>query len=594
MKKTVLFIITSLIMTIMPVCADFTVPDADISVYREILKNAGSNPGSGSRSYVYSALCKLYTGKDVKRANELLVDEKIVSVSTKEEFEESPFQLYWSMPAYIKAYAMFNSENGKRTPGLLEPETEKQMEKVMWSFVQSYYEGLFTDNPLRVVDSENHDMLKKSSVYLAVQCLKDKPGYSVLPDGKMSDEFVEFAGDYFDRWFTERAKSGLLVEGSENYRTITLEGVYNIMDLAEKPILRNKAKMFADVLWIEYAVETLNGIRGGGKTRVYNRTGEADNGFLWFAMLGSIYFGMNEERNPSPIVSVLVSDYRPPRIAQKIIDSKSGSFEFIKMIPGCGVTETEGNIPVYTLDANKKVMSYQYITPEVIAGSLCEENPEELTLISSQNRWQGIIFKEGFNNRIYPYVDTTASTHNNFSVVQNGPVMLFKKNAEISFNTGIYISGFGGEINEQTLENGWLYGQFGDAYYGIKPLNGTIYSANGKVLLTESNSPFVIQTGSKEECGTFDTFKRRLQNNSFSMKGNNAVYRDSKWGEISLGQNSRSVNGKEPDYTPDFVMKSPFLKGEKGLFDVVCNGKRIIYDFNVGKVYEIPYIAERN
>ena len=596
MRKLIILLFVFIMATgVMPVCAGYIIPDEELVVYNRIKDNAEVKEGSGSRSYVYSALCKLYSGRDVKKANLLLSDEKIVSVSSKEEFEQSPFQLYWSMPAYIKIYSLFNSQNGKRTPGLIEADTEKQMENVMWSFVQSYYDNLFTDDPCRIADSENHDILKKTSVYLAVQCLKNKDDYTILPDGKTIDEFLKFAEEYFDKWLTERAKIGLLVEGSENYRTITLEGIYNLMDLSENHIVRNKAKMFADVLWIEYATESLNGIRGGGKTRVYNRAGEADNGFLWFAMLGSIYFGLNKEYNPSPIVSVLASDYRPPEIAEQIINGRTESFEFIKTIPGCGKTENvEGN-PVYILDTEKKVMSYQYITPDYIAGTLFEENEKELILLSSQNRWQGVIFADGFNNRLYPYTDTSASTHNNFFSVQNGPLMMFRKNSDIGVESGIYISGFGGVFAEDDFENGWFFGKFENAYYGIKPLNGSLYSKNGKLLLTESNSPFVIHIGCEMEDGSFVTFKNRVKNNSFFAGGNNAYYHDVKWGEISLGENTRLINGKALDYNPPFVMDSPYMKSEKGsgIYDVTFDGKRIIYDFNSGKIYHLPYIAER-
>ena len=60
-----------------------------------------------------------------------------------------------------------------------------------------------------------------------------------------------------------------------------------------------------------------------------------------------------------------------------------------------------------------------------------------------------------------------------------------------------------------------------------------------------------------------------------------------------MSENERLINGKTVEYNPEYVMKSPYIKSLKGsgVFDVVCNGKRIIYDFNKGEIYKIPYIA---
>ena len=583
-----------------------SIEQSELGLLREIHESANTNQGTGSRSYVYPALCKLYFGTDTARANELLVDEHITECKTRSDFERAPFQLYWSMPAYIKVYYMFNSSDGTRYNGALNPETEQKMLEVMWAFTEVYGSELFSDDNNRVFNSENHDMLCKSAVYLAAQALSktEEYGSRVLDGGKTLNEFVSQAEDFFDLYFTNRAKTGLYIEGSESYRTITLEGIYNLMDFSGSETVRKKAKMFADITWIEYAVESLNGIRGGAKSRVYNRPGDADVGYQWFSMLGSLYFDLNGEKNPSVIASILVNNYRPPEIAREIARQvDKGNYEFIRQIPGYGsysVLSIDGfDIPIYDIKDDKGVITYTYATPDYVAGTMYQENAKGLSLLSSQNRWQGAIFKVENNARIYPCTDVSTTTHNNFDSVQKGPVMFFKKNADIGGETVIYISpgAFKTTNGEIQLNNGWLFGRMGNAYFGVKPLSGTIMQKEGKVILTEGYSPFVIHVGSEAEDGKFETFTNRVVNNQYYAKGNMVCYRDYKWGEVSLsisGETEHFINGKSVEYNPVFIMKSPYINSAKnsGVFEITFEGKRIFYDFNEGTVRSVPYIRK--
>ena len=572
--------------------------DFEYTRHIRILKTANGAQGTSSRSYVYSALCLLYMGTDIDKANNLLNEKQIVNAKTFDDFEASPFILYWSIPSLIRIYIQYNSRTGTLRRDVLRPETEENLLKIMWSVVESYYLNVYSEDndPLRGIDSENHDSLKKSSLYLIAQILSKEEGYKdkILPDGKTLTEFIAHAEDFYEKFVLNRAQTGFFVEGSENYRVVTYEGLYNVMEFTDNKELSDKIKMLVDVSWIEYSVESLNGIRGNAKTRVYNKKGDADTGYMWFSMLGSMYFGLNPDENPSPIITLLMSEYRPPEIAKEIATTESkGYYKLIKGMQGFGtlnmISFGTHTGPEYTFDGDRDVITYEYITPDYIASTMYQDDISELTILSSQNRWEGAIFKGDVNARIYRYLDTERSLYGHFQSMQNGPIMMFRKNNSENLATGIYIYPFEfmEKDGELPCENGWLFGQIGDSYYAVKPLTGTLEQRNGKIYLTDSESPFIIHIGSKKENCCFDRFKEMIKNNLLSYNGNTVYYKDPVWGEMEFNpmrdpQKARIINRSSVPYKLDYITQSPYLNSVRnsGIYKVDFGGKHIEYDFN--------------
>lgn len=578
--------------------------DYEYTRMRRINVTAIGTQGTGGRSYVYSALCLLYLGYDNEKANNILNDTKIINCETQADFEAAPFQMYWCMPAYIQIYLLFNSRDGILRRDVLEEETEYNMVKILKAFITSYYTNVFTEdnNPYVVAGSENHDALQKSSLYLASQILNGLEEHKdmIMPDGKTIPEFLAHAEDYYINYVTEHSKKGFHIEGADNYRMITMEALYNIIDYSRNEKVRDMVRMLMDITWIEYGIESLNGIRGSAKARVYNKKGEVDNGFLWFAMMGSLYFGLNTEHNPAPIASMLINAYRPPEISEEIAKAEDkGYYQYIKAIPGIGTygMTTIGSVssPMYTTDKNRDVITYTYATPDYIASTMYQDDVSALHQLSSQNRWEGAIFKGDKNARIHRYLDTERSLYGHFTSIQHGPIMIFKKNSTESYATGVYIYPFEFMENdgELPLDDGWLFGQIEDSYYAVKPLEGTLVQRDGKILLSEGESPFIIHLGSRAENCSFERFKNKIKSNLLSYNSNTVYYKDKTWGELEFNplktpEKARVVNNASVQYNLPYVAKSPFLNSVKnsGVFDVTYDGRHIVYDFNKVEVYE--------
>lgn len=565
----------------------------------ELIKNAKTKQGTGGRSYVYTALTLLLTGLDDEKANNLLNDEKITSIKEYMDFEKAPFSMYWCMPAYIRIYMLYNSENGINRRDALKPETEANMKRIMWAFLESYYENVFTDDntPLRIVNSENHDALQRASLYLSAFALSKTDDYKgkKLPDGKTLPEFVSYSEEFFIKYIDERAKTGLFVEGAENYRAVTLESLYNIYDFTENVALKKKVEMFLDIVWIEYAIESIEGIRGGAKTRVYNRATDAASGLLWTESLGSLYFNLKENEKRETLITLIASSYRPPEIAGKIAKAENkGNYEVVKSIPGKGTTEViklaNIDMPVYTLNPTGDVITYEYVTPTYAAGTMYHDESTPVTLISSQNRWEGAVFRGDKNARIYRYLDTDKSLHTHFLSMQKGPVMIFKKNTSGAFDTGIYIYpySFAEADGEIKTEGGWLFGEIYDSYYAVRAASGKLLQKEGKILLSDSESPFVIHLGNKFDDGSFEDFKKNIKSNPLTFDGNSVCYNDKRWGrfEFNIKTAERRINGKALSSKAENIMESPFINSVKnsGVFEVSFEGEKIIYDFNENTV----------
>lgn len=567
----------------------------ELTRFKLLYENAKTRQGTGGRSYVYTALSLLLTGLNDEKANTLLNDEKITSINEYEDFEKAPFSMYWCMPAYIRIYMLYNTENGINRRDALKPETEANMKRIMWAFLENYYENVFTEdnNPLRITNSENHDALQRASLYLSALALSktDDYGGKNLPDGKTLAEFVSHAEEFFIKYIDERAKIGLFVEGSENYRAVTLESLYNIYDFTDSETLKKKVKMFLDIVWIEYAAESIDGIRGSAKTRVYNKATDAGSGLLWTSSLGSLYFGLNKDEKCETIITLPASSYRPPEIAKKIARAENkGNYELVKSIPGKGTTEvlklTNKDFPIYTLKPAGDVISYEYVTPTYAASTMYQDGSTPLTLISSQNRWEGAVFKGDKNARIYRYLDTDKSLHTHFLSMQKGPVMIFKKNTTAALDTGIYIYpyDFSEADGEIKTEGGWLFGEIYDSYYAVRAASGKLLQKEGKILLSDSESPFVIHLGNKIDDGSLDEFKKKIKSNPLTFDGNCVCYTDKTWGrfEFNIKTAERRLNGATYEYKAEKIMECPFINSYKnsGIFEINFGENKVVYDFN--------------
>ena len=119
--------------------------------------------------------------------------------------------------------------------------------------------------------SENHDMMDLSSAYLALQAIQDLKAYKdrKLPDGHTPAQHVRAWDVYYAQYALERAKNGLFVEISPTYGKWFVGEFVNMYEFSRSPLVRKRMEMLLHLMWADWAIDQLNGVRGGGKTRCY-------------------------------------------------------------------------------------------------------------------------------------------------------------------------------------------------------------------------------------------------------------------------------------------------------------------------------------
>ncbi len=551
-----------------------------------------------ARSYVYKALANLYLSTDVQKANDILNDTKIKDY---ESFivADNAFVLYWTIPALIRCYIMFNCENGTHGKCLL-PETCENIKRVLDRFVKAHIDRLFTDKhePLRIVGSENHEMLQRSSIVLISQILKSDKAYKneILPDSRTYGQLFEYACEFMILYFKTRAKIGGFVEGSDNYRMVTLESIYNLMDLCKNESVAKLAQMMADITWIEYVTENVNSVRGCAKTRVYNRESDAGRGYLWFERVGNMYFDYHDNNAEEFLIIFSLSNYLPPEISYDIMkEVKKTEFESMSRIPGVGRTSCtmirNEVVPLYFLDDEKSITKYTYVTPEFIMSSLMQDEREQLIWLSAQNRWAGTVFSGDTEARLYiRYESDEVAIYKPMHIVQKGSVMITKNTSDIP--VGLYISDFDSQ-KELVLEDGWLFGEIQNCYYAVKQVDGGMYVKDGQIVFEKNNEPIVTDIKSKREYKSFDAFKEHIRKNLLVKVGDFVFYQDAERLTDGVGLNYdsdkedyRMVCGDNVRFDSDMMIDNPYIKSvfKSGIIDVGITGKGLRYDFDKGKI----------
>jgi hypothetical protein len=217
--------------------------------------------------------------------------------------------------SYLRLYALFNDRTGVMK-GRLSPKAQENLERSFWECAKAC--SKLAEAKIDVWESdgsENHHVTSRVSDFLVARFLKDIPAYAErkYDDGSTLQEQYEVRLDYWSKWLDQRARRGLFYEDGSSYENYTIEALFNLRDFAEDPVLRRKADMFLDLVFANFAEETLGSVRGGPKTRTKEEGFEARYYALLFAQgerfreLGN-YLLPTSSYYPSPAIVSLAKD----------------------------------------------------------------------------------------------------------------------------------------------------------------------------------------------------------------------------------------------------------------------------------------------
>ena len=323
---------------------------------------------------------------------------------------------HWHSEMLLRLIEMYGAK-GREAAGRLGPEAETEILAAVWQYVRRVSKLADADadrsQTWEVHESENHHLQIITTLWHFAQIARERPEYREIKfeDGFRAEEHSSAWTTYLKAYCLERARKGLFIEaGSDNYNGVAIKGLYNMFDFAADPELARRAGLLLDLFWACWAEQQLDGVRGGGKARIYQGGDSLSGRGSHIARLAWFYFGLGQPPKSvfCPMLSALTSRWKPAQVVADLAqDSDSrGSYSVRQRVQGLAVPGFH-TLPVYHLRTDLGgILNYAWCTPGFVLGSLMfEARPgSDWAAISSQNRWQGVVFSGDPEARIVPQV----------------------------------------------------------------------------------------------------------------------------------------------------------------------------------------------
>jgi len=583
------------------------------------------SPGRGNyvRAYSYSivgfaARC-LYLGEMLDEANAALVENARHYLDHPRDINDRD-SFHWHADIVMRLIEMYGT-NGSKHPGRITPETEAIVLKPIWRYAKmcsaldkAEYKQSKT---WHIYGSENHHAMDFTVCWHFAKLAKDRPQYRALKydDGATAAEHYRAWNEYFVVYCLERARKGICVEMmSGGYNSTMIKTFYNFFDFGEAPV-RRSAGMLLDLYFAYWAQEQIDGVSGGGKSRIYFGKGLYENREHGMAPLAWFYFGIGEapgvhghDMNPA------LSDYRPPAVVADIaLDVKGrGRYEVRQRVQGLGQQgRTDPDVTVSSKAPSKLrtdgggILRYSYCDPAFIIGTpMTQARPlSDWVHISAQNRWHGVIFAGPHNARIVPIArpeNNWRALNAQWSVQSKGTLITQKlKHHKGAAEMIVWMSIDG--LTEPVQEDGVVFVEAEGAYAAVRVPRGgfewsndayTAESATGDratrpgnvMIPNDEYAPVILEVMAKGDVENFAAFKAKVRACALDMNGPVLSYKTIYGDELTFdtsGKRTPTINDKPVDYAPRQVFESPFLSSDynSGVVTITKNGREKVLDF---------------
>lgn len=582
-------------------------------------------PGRGNyvRAYSFSvvefaARC-FYLGEMLDEANAALAENAQHYLDNPKDINDRD-SFHWHADIVMRLIEMYGT-NGTKHAGRLTPETEELCLKPIWEYVRQCswlgkadYENSKTWD---IYGSENHHAMDFTVNWHFAKIAKDRPEYKQrkLDDGATIEEHYRAWNEYFVVYCRQRARKGPCVEMMcPGYNSVWLKGFYNFYDFGDENVSRS-AGLLIDLYLTYWAQEQIDGVTGGGKSRVRGMKGfaPARNGI---PSLAAFYFGIGDL--PESLLGNLnaaLSDYRPPAVVVDIAISarNNGPYEVLQRAQGLGVqrkthyTASEVKQPSSLSTDGGGILRYTYCDPAFMIGTLMTTaRPlEDWVSISTQARWQGVIFAGQPSTRIVPIVVEAKKGRdvlNGQWAVQSKGSLLTQK---LKSNKGggemiVWMprEGFAAPVREDDV----VFVEAEGAYAAVRVIGSEFRisedslasrSAEGStrtappgimVIPKDDFAPVAVEVMAKDKVRDFDEFKRKVKACTVKMRGAvvdcETIYGDRLTLDTSY-QEVPTINGKSVDYAPAKVLESPFLNADydSGVVTISKGTRKKVLDF---------------
>lgn len=564
-----------------------------------------------TRAYGYSvtsfALAAFWRNEHVAEANSQLT-RMCEYFSANPAVRNDNANFYWWTNLLVRAIKFYGRE-GSMAPGRLTSGTEDAADEMMWLWVKK--NSLVAQTEIHpdywfVRESENHHLQGFTACWSFCDLLLHDPQYRnrSLDDGHSIVEhfaaWTAFAKDYF----AERAKRGLFVETASTYNHASIKGIYDFYDFATDLELKRRAGMMLDLFWASWAQEQLDGVRGGGRARTYPGT-NSTRGDDVFRQLAWFYLGMGQPVIPAlpNEMGFLTSRYRLPAVVMDLALDRQGRGVYeIKQwplglaMPGYYTPQTGYRLKT----EGGGIYRYSYCTPDFILGTLMfEARPEkEWTMISSQNRWQGVIFEGNVDARIFPVPQPLADNrdYNSWWSVQSRGTLITQRLGEgYSEGTGpmqVWFSRAG--LDGRVERDGWVFTAAPSAYAAVRVVQGgykweetegPVKGLGDWLVCDDPDSAVILEVARKTRFRNYEAFQAQMLKQPVQLNAGHLKYASIYGDRFDFDcatHHPPLINGRPPDYSPRMSFESPFLSAgwNSGIVDIRMGSRRLKLNFN--------------
>ena len=581
-------------------------------------------PPAGAWHYEDFALAAYWLNQRLDDANQAILTDR------EKEFQAmlKTNDFHWHAYLLERIYFLFNSKS-PFFPCRMSAAAESALLDMLWRWAAPAcrMEMTLPERDWWMWGSENHHAQAWSGFWGAAEIFLGSPDYKNrrYADGSTPAQMADAFTRYFQRTACERAARGLLVEGNSAYNKYTLGGWYNMADFAADPLLRQRMKMLLDLFWADWAIEQIDGIRGGSRHRCYpGRTsieGSSVEEVAWY------HFGLSTGPHPHPnVMCAATTFYRPALLVADLALNAAdrGTYAYVSRRPGLALPQKPARavnfvadpahpfyVPggVYVLDPEAGgVARYSWCTPDFVMGtSMVEARPQsDWTNISSQNRWEGVIFggdRAGDRlSRIFVQSlnPPRGSVYNsNWSVENKGVMIVQRLKASNAKGQLVWFA----PTLRRTEQRGWIFVEAPRAYAAVRVVQGETawepdfveqHREGGKpeagmwLKCVDEFSPVILEVARKSDFKSLADFEASILANPIEWAGAGAKldYR-SQFYQTALtlyADYSRppEVDGKPVDYRPRAVYDSPFIRSDfgSGVVRIRKGREEIVLDFN--------------
>jgi hypothetical protein len=560
------------------------------------------------RAYTFSvvdfAMRAMWLDEQNDEANAAVLDLSRYFIANPEVRDDYD-NFYWCMDVVCRLVE-FYGKAGALAPGRLHADVEDSVLEMMWLWASRHSRVAEAEteqsHTWALTSSENHHLQSWTTSWLFAKYLQADARYRERPydDGKTAGAHHAAWTTYAKVYFQERAKKSLFVEiANGNYGLASLKGIYNVFDFADDPVLKQRAGYFLDLWWATWAEEQFDGVRGGGKARIYQGGGSL-GGWDQTAHLAWYYLNIGQGRVPpgNADFTVLTSTYRLPLVVMDIaldVDGR-GTYETKRYPLGRAMPgEPPQTVPYHIVSDTNGIARYSYCTPRFIIGTtMFEPLPrEDWVAISSQNRWQGVIFRGHPNARIVPQcrgVSRNRVYNAHWSVQSKGTLISQKlKTSKGGAEWRVWVANVG--LTNRVERDGWVFVEAPGAYAAVRPVEkGYDWQPDEKVKFGEwltcrnEYTPVIVDVVDKQRFAGYTAFQDAVLANPFNFKRHVLTYK-SLYGDTLtfFADYSRppEINGVPVSYRPGKAFDSPFVQSDwnSGVVTVAKGERRIVLDF---------------